>query len=99
MRLFFAIPGSLSLMQAQEIIPPITEKNIGSKYHYENFINGIITIRDIGYFFGFNLILMSLSLYIFNKHLNTLNKEDFKLLNEVKNNAEEIYHRFILNNN
>ena len=32
-RLFFAIPGSLSLMQAQEIIPPITEKNIGSRYH------------------------------------------------------------------
>jgi len=44
--------------------------NIGSKYHYENFINGIIAIRDIGYFFGLNLILISGSLYIFNKHLN-----------------------------
>ena len=32
MRLFFAIRGSLSLMQAQEIIPPITEKNMGSRY-------------------------------------------------------------------
>ena len=33
MRLFFAIRGSLSLMQAHAIMPPINEKNIGSNHH------------------------------------------------------------------
>ena len=44
--------------------------NIGSKSHYENFINGVIPIKDVGYFIGIDFFLLSLSLYLINKSLN-----------------------------
>tara|TARA_B110000444_G_C18850594_1_gene605259 strand:+ start:4914 stop:5648 length:735 start_codon:yes stop_codon:yes gene_type:complete len=41
--------------------------NSGSQEHYLNFVNGVISTNDIGYFFGSNILFMGITLYFFNK--------------------------------
>ena len=41
--------------------------NIGSQQHYNQFISGVLYIKDIGYFIGFDIIMMGISLFLINK--------------------------------